>query len=142
MVRGDQKVILSMMVGMLGIDVRMSSLLRSKTVKKRTIIVGLKSDNCGREMLLRLLTSIVKPGDSVLAVHVQVSNDTFDPNTFHIHEDLCKSKQVRYSHVYVDWEKEPIYWLLILKAFSCRWICRLRFALETRTFLSWPVKYE
>jgi hypothetical protein len=109
MVRGDQKVILSMMVGMLGIDVRMSSLLRSKTVKKRTIIVGLKSDNCGREMLLRLLTSIVKPGDSVLAVHVQVSNDTFDPNTFHIHEDLCKSKQVIYSHVYVDWEKEPIY---------------------------------
>lgn len=100
MVPGDQKVILSMMVGMLGIDVRMSSLLRSKTVKKRsTIIVGLKSDNCGREMLLRLLTAVVKPGDSVLAIHVQVSNDTFDPNTFHIHEDLCKSKQVRYSHV-------------------------------------------
>lgn len=98
MVGADQKLIFSMMVGMLGIDIRMLSLLRSKTVKKRTIIVGLKSDNCGREMLLQLLSSVVKPGDSVLAIHVQVSNDTFDPNTFHIHEDLCKSKQVRYSH--------------------------------------------
>ncbi|XP_059433285.1 protein kinase STUNTED-like [Corylus avellana] len=83
-----------MMVGILGIDIRMASLLRSKRVKKRTIIVGLKSNNCGREMLLQLLTLAVKPGDSVLAIHVQVSNDTFDPNTFHIHEDLCKSKQV------------------------------------------------
>ena len=98
MVPADQKLILSMMVGILGIDFRMASLRWSKTVKKRTMIVGLKSNNCGREMLLQLLTSVVKPGDSVLAIHVQVSNDTFDPNTFHIHEDLCKSKQVRYSH--------------------------------------------
>lgn len=63
-------------------------------MKKRTIIVGLKSDNCSREMLLRLLGSVVAPGDNVLAVHVQEPDDTFDPNTFHIHEDLCKSKQV------------------------------------------------
>lgn len=63
-------------------------------MKKRTIIVGLKSDNCSREMLLRLLSSVVGPGDNVLAVHVQELEDTFDPNTFHIHEDLCKSKQV------------------------------------------------
>lgn len=45
-------------------------------------------------MLLRLLTAVVLPGDNVLAVHVQDSNDSFDPNTFYIHEDICKSKQV------------------------------------------------
>ncbi|KAK4378178.1 hypothetical protein RND71_000040 [Anisodus tanguticus] len=37
------------------------------------------------------------PGDYVLAVHVQEPNDTFDLNTFHIHEDLCKSKQVDFQ---------------------------------------------
>lgn len=57
-------------------------------------MVGLKSDNSSREMLLRLLNLVVVPGDYVLSVHVQQPNDTFDPNTFHIHEDLCKSKQV------------------------------------------------
>lgn len=74
-----------------------SSLLRRRRVpkaKKRTIVVGLKSDNSSREMLLRLLTSVVMPGDYVLAVHVQQPNDIFDPNTFHRHEDICKSKQV------------------------------------------------
>lgn len=74
-----------------------SSLLRSRRVpkaKKRTLVVGLKSDNISREMLLRLLTSVVMPGDYVLAVHVQEPNCIFDPNTFHRHEDLCKSKQV------------------------------------------------
>ncbi|KAM7475192.1 hypothetical protein LguiB_022435 [Lonicera macranthoides] len=60
----------------------------------RTIIVGLKSDSSGREMLLRLLALFATPGDNVLAVHVEEPNDTFDPNTFHLHEDLCKSKQV------------------------------------------------
>lgn len=45
-------------------------------------------------MLLRLLTLFVMPGDNVLAIHVEEPNDTFDPNTFHLHEDLCKSKQV------------------------------------------------
>lgn len=61
----------------------------------RRIIVGLKSDNCSREMLHRLLQLVVERGDSVLAVHVQQSDDNFDPNTFHIHEDLCKFKQVK-----------------------------------------------
>ena len=48
-------------------------------------------------MLLKLLSSVVVTGDEVLAVHVQEPepDDTFDLNTFHIHEDLCKSKQVR-----------------------------------------------
>lgn len=74
-----------------------SSLLRCRGVskaKKRTIVVGLKSDNSSREMLLRLLNLVVMPGDYVLSVHAQEPNDMFDPNTFHIHEDLCKSKQV------------------------------------------------
>ncbi|KAK3015170.1 hypothetical protein RJ639_005316 [Escallonia herrerae] len=48
-------------------------------------------------MLLRLLTLVVIPGDCVLAVHVQEPVDNFDPNTFHIHEDLCKSKQVDFQ---------------------------------------------
>ncbi|KAI3446309.1 hypothetical protein Pfo_002974 [Paulownia fortunei] len=71
--------------------------LGTRAVSRRKIIVGLKSDNCSREMLLRLLHLVVVRGDSVLAVHVQQSDDTFDPNTFHIHEDLCKSKQVDFE---------------------------------------------
>lgn len=69
---------------------------RCKTAKKkkRTIIAGLNSDTCGREMLLGLLTSVVKPEDNVIAIHVEETDDTFDPNTFHVHEDLCKSKKV------------------------------------------------
>ncbi|XP_059314452.1 protein kinase STUNTED-like [Lycium ferocissimum] len=77
-----------------------SSLLRCRGIakaKKRTIVFGLKSDNSSREMLLRLLNLVVMPGDYVLAVHVQEPNDTLDPNTFHIHEDLCKSKQVDFQ---------------------------------------------
>ncbi|CAN6544748.1 unnamed protein product [Malus baccata var. baccata] len=70
---------------------------RSKKSKKRTIIVGLKSDNSSREMLLRLLIAVVKHRDSVIAVHVQENDDSFDPNTFHIHEDFCKSKQVDFQ---------------------------------------------
>ncbi|KAL2459930.1 Protein kinase protein with adenine nucleotide alpha hydrolase-like domain [Abeliophyllum distichum] len=72
------------------------SLLGTRTVKRR-IIVGLKSDNSSREMLLRLLNLAVVAGDYVLAVHVQGSDDTFDPNTFYIHEDLCKAKQVDFE---------------------------------------------
>ncbi|XP_062022621.1 protein kinase STUNTED-like isoform X1 [Rosa rugosa] len=71
---------------------------RCKTVKtKRTIIAGLNSDTCSREMLLGLLTSVVKPEDNVMAIHVEETDDTFDPNTFHIHEDLCKSKKVDFQ---------------------------------------------
>ncbi|KAK9135776.1 hypothetical protein Syun_015106 [Stephania yunnanensis] len=41
---------------------------------------------------------VVAPGDNVLAVHVQdKSRENFDPNTFYIHEDLCKSKQVDFQ---------------------------------------------
>ncbi|GLT30012.1 hypothetical protein SLA2020_048380 [Shorea laevis] len=76
------------------INCRIMSLLRFRTVEKRTIIVGLKSDYCSRQMLLQVLSMVVRPGDDVLAVHVQEMDDEFDPNTFHIHEDLCKSKQV------------------------------------------------
>ncbi|KAE8665159.1 GDSL esterase/lipase [Hibiscus syriacus] len=76
------------------INCRIMSYLSCRTVKNKTIIVGLKSDNCSREMLLQLLSLLVKSGDNVLAVHVQEMNDAFDPNTFHIHEDICKSKQV------------------------------------------------
>ncbi|XP_059647419.1 probable serine/threonine-protein kinase PBL7 [Cornus florida] len=86
-----------MMVGSPKINDRILSLLRCRTSKKRTIVVGLKSDNCSRQMLLRLLTLAVLPGDNVLAVHVQEPDDTFDTNTFHIHEDLCKSKQVDFQ---------------------------------------------
>lgn len=87
-----------MMVGSPRINGRIFSLLKARTGKKRTIIVGLKSDNYSREMLRRLLSSsVVVPGDSVLAVHVQESNDGFDPNTFLIHEDLCKYKQVDFQ---------------------------------------------
>ena len=71
------------------------SYLSGRTVKNKTVIVGLKSDNCSREMLLQLLSLLVKSGDNVLAVHVQERSDAFDPNTFHIHEDLCKTKKVR-----------------------------------------------
>ncbi|CAK7329423.1 unnamed protein product [Dovyalis caffra] len=70
------------------------SLLKSKAEKKRTVVVGLKSDNYCREMLLQFLHTVVNPGDNVLAIHVQEPSDTFDPNTFHIHEDICKAKQV------------------------------------------------
>ncbi|KAI9180939.1 hypothetical protein LWI28_009549 [Acer negundo] len=85
-----------MMTGKGRIEHRLLSLLRTRKVKKRrTIIVGLKSDNSSREMLLQSLNVIVKPGDNVVAVHVQEPNDQgFDLNTFHIHEDLCKSRQV------------------------------------------------
>ncbi|KAJ9132675.1 hypothetical protein P3X46_033515 [Hevea brasiliensis] len=83
-----------MMVGRLSSEWKFSSLLRRRTTKNRTIIVGLKSGNYSREMLLRLLNVVVKPGDYVIAIHVQDPFDTFDPNTFHTHEDLCKSKQV------------------------------------------------
>lgn len=72
----------------------LKSLLRIRTVKKRTIIVGLKSDNCSREVLRRFLAMEARPGDSVFAVHVLEPSDTFDPNSFHTHEDICKSKQV------------------------------------------------
>ncbi|KAL3514956.1 hypothetical protein ACH5RR_021858 [Cinchona calisaya] len=73
------------------------SILKGSVGKRRTIIVGLKYGNYSREMLLRLLKLVVVPGDNVLAVHVQESNDGFDPNSFHIHEDLCKSKQVDFQ---------------------------------------------
>ncbi|KAK6946490.1 Protein kinase domain [Dillenia turbinata] len=76
------------------IELRILSLLKAKTMKRRTIIVGLNSDTRSREMLLRLLTLVARSGDNVLAVHVQEPDDGFDPNTFHIHEDLCKTKQV------------------------------------------------
>lgn len=56
--------------------------------------MGLKSDNYSRGVLLQLLNTVVQPGDSVLAVHVEEPNDSFDLNTFHIHEDICKSKLV------------------------------------------------
>lgn len=69
--------------------------LGSRAASSRRIIVGLKSDTCSREMLLRLLQLVVGRGDTVLAVHVQQQpDDTFDANTFHIYEDICKSKQV------------------------------------------------
>lgn len=87
-------VTLFMMVGKLSIEKNFLSFLRTRTMKKRTIIFGLKSDHFSREILLQLLTVVVKPGDNVLAVHVQEQNDTLDLNTFHIHENLCKSKQV------------------------------------------------
>lgn len=84
-----------MMVGTPSAD-STSNIQGAKTTKKRKkqIIVGLKSQDCGRDMLLRLLKFNVSPGDCVLAVHVQMAVDTFDPNRFHSHEDLCKSKQV------------------------------------------------
>ncbi|KAK3001806.1 hypothetical protein RJ639_022021 [Escallonia herrerae] len=87
------------MIGSPSINEGFFSMLRtrSRAVKKKTIIAGLKSDNFSREMLLRLLTLAVMPGDCVLAVHVQEPDDAFDPNTFHIHEDLCKSKQVDFQ---------------------------------------------
>ncbi|KAH9694475.1 protein kinase domain-containing protein [Citrus sinensis] len=83
-----------MMVGKLSIEKNFFSVLRTRTLKKRTVIFGLKSDHYSREILLQLLTVIAKPGDNVLAVHVEEQNDTLDLNTFHIHEDLCKSKKV------------------------------------------------
>ncbi|KAI8021703.1 Proline-rich receptor-like protein kinase PERK8 [Camellia lanceoleosa] len=80
------------------INCRWCSLPWTKTTKtKRTIIVSLSSDNCSREILLRLLASVAMPGDYVLAVHVLEPNDTFDTNSFQIHEDLCKSKQVDFQ---------------------------------------------
>ncbi|KAL4037684.1 hypothetical protein IC575_001284 [Cucumis melo] len=77
----------------------MLSLVRTKSAarKKRTIIVGLNAESSGREILLRMLVVIVKTGDNVVAVRVSEPNDNFDPNTFHIHEDLCKSKQVDFQ---------------------------------------------
>ena len=81
---------------------------------------GLKSGNCSREILLRLLSSVVMVGDEVLAVHVQEDDpdddiddddDAFDLNTFHIHEDLCKSKQVRpFPTLVLKWEKSYKAW--------------------------------
>ena len=95
MAKENKRSTLFMMVGRrLGIGIRLPSLLRSKKVKKKTIIVGLKADNCSRVILLQLLNSVAKPGDNVLAIHVQVPDYTIDPNTFQIHEDICKSKQV------------------------------------------------
>ncbi|KAK4491471.1 hypothetical protein RD792_002221 [Penstemon davidsonii] len=74
------------------------SWLGARTAKRNMIVVGLKSDNHSREMLLRfLMNSIVEPGDCVFAIHVPEFDNTFDPNTFHIHEDLCKSKQVDFQ---------------------------------------------
>ncbi|KAJ6671596.1 SERINE/THREONINE-PROTEIN KINASE CDL1-LIKE ISOFORM X1 [Salix viminalis] len=72
-------------------------LLKSKQERKRKIVVGLKSDNYSREMLLRFLRTVINPRDDVLAIHVQESSDSFDPNTFYIHEDICKAKQVDFT---------------------------------------------
>ncbi|XP_015893215.4 protein kinase STUNTED [Ziziphus jujuba] len=85
-----------MMVRSSSIDLQMLS-FRSKKVKNRNIIFGLKSDNSSREILLKLLAAVVKPEDNVLVIHVQKEDDAFDPNTFHIHEDLCKSKKVDFQ---------------------------------------------
>ncbi|XP_043708489.1 receptor-like cytosolic serine/threonine-protein kinase RBK1 [Telopea speciosissima] len=69
-----------------------------KTTKKnKTIVVGLKAHNRSREVLLRVLNEMVRPGDNVVAVHVQEPQDNFDLNSFEIHEDLCKSKQVEFQ---------------------------------------------
>lgn len=76
--------------------------LRTKMVKKKkkTIVVGLKSHSWSRELLLRIVTTLIKAGDTVVAVHVQEPGDTlFDPNTFHIYEDLCRHKQVDRYHL-------------------------------------------
>ncbi|KAJ6692942.1 hypothetical protein OIU79_014639 [Salix purpurea] len=48
-------------------------------------------------MLLRFLHTVINPRDDVLAIHVQESSDSFDPNTFYIHEDICKTKQVDFT---------------------------------------------
>ncbi|KAJ6937225.1 hypothetical protein NC652_011776 [Populus alba x Populus x berolinensis] len=45
-------------------------------------------------MLMQFLRTFVSPGDNVLALHVQEPSATFDPNTFLIHEETCKAKQV------------------------------------------------
>ncbi|CAN1770991.1 Protein kinase STUNTED [Linum perenne] len=83
-----------MMIGRSSIEHKFLSLLRAKASKQRTIVVGLKSDTHSREMLLRVLHTSANPGDNVLAVHVQEASSSFDPNSFHMHADLSKSKQV------------------------------------------------
>ncbi|CAI0468966.1 unnamed protein product [Linum tenue] len=83
-----------MMIGRSSIEQKFFSLLRANAPKQKKIVVGLKSDTHSREMLLRVLRTLVNPGDIVLAVHVQQVSSSFDPNTFHMHADLCKSKQV------------------------------------------------
>lgn len=94
--RFSQKSRLLFMDGNLRMTRRILGLLGGKSVRSRRIIVGLKSDTCSRQMLMRLLQMVVARGDSVLAVHVQLKlDDTFDANTFHMYEDICKSKQVR-----------------------------------------------
>lgn len=93
--------------------------LGSKAVSsRRRIIVGLKSDTCSRQVLLRLLQLVVVRGDSVLAVHVQQhQDDAFDANTFHMYEDICKSKQV------------GIFSLLLVRSESFKHICLIHFIL-------------
>lgn len=96
-------------------------------MKKRMIVVGLKDDNSSREVLLRLLNFVVIKGDSVLAVHVQESDGCeFDPNTFHIHEDLCKSKQVRTNRIFYLLVVNDLLFLVTRKDdtsyIGCRWI--------------------
>lgn len=134
----------SMMFGNPKINKGIFSLLGTRTVKRR-IIVGLKSDHSSREMLLRLLNSVVVTGDYVLAVHVQESDDTFDPNTFYIHEDLCKSKQVSFFD-HLDNIVELNFWELLMPwLLGCliplvddmlRWILKSRFVHETVTLLN------
>ncbi|KAH6777093.1 coiled-coil protein [Perilla frutescens var. hirtella] len=97
-VRFSQKSCLRVMDGSLRMSRGILGRLGSRGGSRRRIIVGLKSDTCSREMLLRLLQLVVSRGDTVLAVHVQHhSDDTFDANTFHIYEDICKSKQVDFE---------------------------------------------
>ncbi|CAN0845650.1 Protein kinase STUNTED [Linum grandiflorum] len=83
-----------MMIARSTIEHKLLSLLRAKASKQRTIVVGLKSDTHSREMLMRVLHTSANPGDNVLAVHVQEESSSFDPNSFHMHADLSKSKQV------------------------------------------------
>lgn len=118
------------------IDLQMLS-FRSKKEKKRTIIVGLKSDNYSREILLRLLTLVVKPEDNVVAIHVQSSQDIFDPNTFHIHEDLCKSKKVFHFYPFSFSFKIIITktGVFIWQAYLCRLNSKLRSVLGIHMFL-------
>ncbi|KAF9676205.1 hypothetical protein SADUNF_Sadunf09G0114300 [Salix dunnii] len=85
------------MAGKAGREWKVFPLLKSKEERKRKIVVGLKSDNYSREMLLRFLHTAINPRDDVLAIHVQEPSDTFDPNTFYIHEDICKAKQVDFT---------------------------------------------
>ncbi|KAG6651581.1 serine/threonine-protein kinase CDG1-like [Carya illinoinensis] len=73
------------------------------TVEKKNVLVGVRMDSQGRELLIWALVKVAKPGDCVVAVHVCRSPDQASENKnllddyLEVYEGLCTVKKVSLS---------------------------------------------